>query len=51
MGPVFISYSHKDTEYVHRLQEDLVKQGFSFWMDDRIDYDSALAQGYSRSPE
>ncbi|MGA7193840.1 MAG: SUMF1/EgtB/PvdO family nonheme iron enzyme [Anaerolineales bacterium] len=40
MGPVFISYSHKDTEYVHRLQEDLVKQGFSFWMDDRIDYDA-----------
>ena len=40
MGHIFISYSHKDTEDVHRLQEELVKQGFSVWMDDRIDYDA-----------
>ncbi|MFZ1041762.1 MAG: SUMF1/EgtB/PvdO family nonheme iron enzyme [Anaerolineales bacterium] len=40
MGHIFISYSHKDTEYVHRLQEDLLKQGFSVWIDDRIDYDA-----------
>lgn len=40
MGHIFISYSHKDTEYVHRLQEELVKQGFSVWMDDRIDDDA-----------
>ena len=38
MGHIFISYSHKDKEYVHRLQEELLKQGFSVWMDDRIDY-------------
>ena len=40
MGHIFISYSHKDAEYVYRLQEELVKQGFSVWMDDRIDYDA-----------
>src|SRR5271157_1914031 len=38
MGHIFISYSHKDKECVHGLQEDLLKQGFNVWIDDRIDY-------------
>src|SRR5271157_6024020 len=38
MGHIFISYSHKDKDYVHNLQEELLKQGFNVWIDDRIDY-------------
>ena len=38
MSYIFISYSHKDKEYVHRLQEALQNEGFDFWIDDRIDY-------------
>lgn len=38
MGHIFISYSHKDKEYVHRLQDDLQKRGIDVWIDDRIDY-------------
>ena len=38
MGHIFISYSHKDKEYVHKLQDDLLRQGFNVWIDDRIDY-------------
>lgn len=38
MGHVFISYSHKDSVYVHKLQEALQKEGFDAWIDDRIDY-------------
>jgi hypothetical protein len=38
MGHIFISYSHKDKEYVHRLAEALQSEGFDIWIDDRIDY-------------
>ncbi len=38
MGHIFISYSHKDKAYVHRLQEALQSEGFDAWIDDRIDY-------------
>lgn len=38
MGYIFISYSHKDKDYVHRLQEALQNEGFEVWIDDRIDY-------------
>lgn len=38
MGHIFISYSHKDKEYVHRLQEAIQNDGFEVWIDDRIDY-------------
>ena len=38
MGHIFISYSHNDKEYVHKLQEALLSQGFNVWIDDRIDY-------------
>jgi len=38
MGHIFISYSHKDKDYVHKLQEALKSEGFDVWIDDRIDY-------------
>ncbi len=38
MGHIFISYSHKDKEYVHRLANLLQTEGFEVWIDDRIDY-------------
>jgi hypothetical protein len=38
MGHIFISYSHKDKDYVHKLQKALQKEGFEVWIDDRIDY-------------
>lgn len=38
MGFVFISYSHKDKEYAHKLRDDLKDRGFDPWIDDRIDY-------------
>lgn len=38
MSHIFISYSHKDKEYVHKLHDALVNEGFDVWIDDRIDY-------------
>lgn len=38
MGHIFISYSHKDKGYVHKLQKALQEEGFEVWADDRIDY-------------
>jgi len=38
MGHIFISYSHKDRDYAHRLQDALQAEGFEVWIDDRIDY-------------
>ena len=38
MGHIFISYSHKDSSYIHKLAEALVNEGFEVWIDDRIDY-------------
>jgi hypothetical protein len=38
MGHIFISYSHKDKAYVHRLAEALQNENFDVWIDDRIDY-------------
>jgi hypothetical protein len=38
MGHIFISYSHKDKEYVHKLAEALQAENFEAWIDDRIDY-------------
>jgi len=38
MGYIFISYSHKDKAYVHKLQDALQNEGFDVWIDDRIDY-------------
>ncbi len=38
MGHIFISYSHKDKDYVHKLHDALQSEGFEVWIDDRIDY-------------
>ena len=38
MGHIFISYSHKDKDYIHRLQDALQAEGFEVWIDDRIDF-------------
>lgn len=38
MSHIFISYSHKDTVYVHKLRQALIDEGFEVWIDDRIEY-------------
>ena len=38
MPYIFISYSHTDSKYAHRLAEALEQHGVSVWIDDRIDY-------------
>jgi TIR domain len=38
MAHFFVSYSHKDKDYVHRLAKALQDRGFEVWIDDRIDY-------------
>ncbi len=40
MGHIFISYSHDDTDYAHRLADALQAEGFDVWIDARIDYGS-----------
>jgi hypothetical protein len=37
-GHIFISYSHGDGDYAHRLKAALKGRGFTVWIDDRIDY-------------
>lgn len=37
-GHVFISYSHKDSDYTHRLAEEMERRNIPVWIDDRIDY-------------
>jgi hypothetical protein len=38
MTHIFISYSHQDREYAHRVAAALEDEGFTPWIDDRIDY-------------
>jgi formylglycine-generating enzyme required for sulfatase activity len=40
MAHIFISYSHKDTEYAHALAKHLQGMGFDIWIDERLDYGS-----------
>src|SRR5574342_48728 len=40
MAHIFISYSHKDSEYAHWLADSLQSQGFNVWIDARLDYGS-----------
>ena len=38
MNHIFISYSHKDSKYVEKLEQKLIEEGFNVWIDHRIDY-------------
>ena len=40
MGHIFISYSHRDTDYAQRLANSLQSVGFNVWIDERLDYGS-----------
>ena len=37
MSHIFISYSHKDKNYVEKLEQKLIEEGFNVWIDHRID--------------
>lgn len=41
MSHIFISYSHKDSEYAHKLADALKEAGFEVWIDGRSDYGTA----------
>jgi formylglycine-generating enzyme required for sulfatase activity len=49
MGHIFISYSHKDKDYVHRLYDALQAEGFEVWIDDRIHYGSEWPKVVTRN--
>lgn len=40
MNQIFISYSHTDKEYAHKLHQYLIERDFRAWIDDKIDYGS-----------
>lgn len=37
-GHAFISYSHRDSDFTHRLAEEFERRNIPVWIDDRIDY-------------
>ncbi|HKG53891.1 MAG TPA: response regulator [Anaerolineales bacterium] len=43
-GHVFVSYSHKDSEYTHKLAEEMERHNIPVWIDDRIDYGTRWPQ-------
>ncbi len=43
-GHVFISYSHKDCDYTHRLAAEMERRNIPAWIDDRIDYGTRWPQ-------
>lgn len=43
-GHVFISYSHKDSDYTHKLAEEMERYNIPVWIDDRIDYGTRWPQ-------
>jgi len=43
-GHVFISYSHKDSDYTHKLAEEMEGHNIPVWIDDRIDYGTRWPQ-------
>ncbi len=44
MGHIFISYSHKDSDYAHALVESLQSKNLPVWVDARLDYGSQWPQ-------
>jgi hypothetical protein len=49
MSHIFISYSHKDSKYVERLEKKLIEEGFNVWIDHRIDYGSQWPKAIQNS--
>jgi CheY-like chemotaxis protein len=43
-GHVFISYSHKDRNYTHKLAGEMERHNIPVWIDDRIDYGTRWPQ-------
>ena len=43
-GHVFISYSHRDGDFTHRLAEEMERHNVPVWIDDRIDYGTRWPQ-------
>jgi len=43
-GHVFISYSHRDSDYTHKLAEEIERHNIPVWIDDRIDYGTRWPQ-------
>jgi len=43
-GHIFISYSHKDRDYTHRLADEMERRNIPVWIDDRIDYGTRWPQ-------
>lgn len=43
-GHVFISYSHKDSDYTHKLADAMERYNIPVWIDDRIDYGTRWPQ-------
>lgn len=41
---IFISYSHKDSEYANRLADSMEAKGLDVWIDERIDYGARWPQ-------
>ena len=37
-GHVFMSYSHRDSDFTYRLAEEIERHNIPVWIDDRIDY-------------
>ena len=51
MAHIFISYSHKDDEFVHGLYDALCERGFDCWIDSRIDYGTKWPQEIKKQLE
>ena len=49
MSHIFISYSHKESDYAHGLAKTLYDDGFDVWIDERFDdgfFDTSPIGGY-----
>lgn len=44
MSHIFISYSHQDTDYVLKLESELIQRGFNVWIDSRIEHGDTWPQ-------
>ena len=50
MSHIFISYSHKDSKYVEKLEKKLIEEGFNVWIDKkRIRFADAFPESISKA--